>query len=679
MSGLFFASFFTGGSDWLLLAGMLPVFFIIAKLIKFSFKDAALTAVFFTAAFCAGSLYNHFVYGKITSYSGTEGSFTGEVTEAGFYKNEKASYTLKGRINGVQQAKVIYFGDAYNVEIGDVMTLENCKFVIPESDYLFDSESYYRSKNIFLAAENAESASVQSMDSHRLKRFINGYREKIISDFMIKMGETRGSFLSGIVFGETSDMDNSTKTLMYRCGVGHIMAVSGLHVSIAAAMLMFLFGRLRFNRYASFALMNLFILLMIIMVESPVSVIRAAIMLDFMYSARLFRRQNDTFNALSAAVLLICLSNPFAVYDRGFLLSIAGTFGIGVFAPYMTSEMKYSSFLQKLVKNAASMFCVMLSVMPLNILFFDETSLISAFTNVLIIPLCIAAMALGMIYVISAGTVSLLSVSGLLIDIVLSVTDRLGRLEFTHFSCGSRRLFLIAALCTVFVVLTYSFLKKRRYTALAIAGALAVFTFTSSLYSRLEQNKFKIAILGRGANAAAVISYKGRTDVIDLSGHYKSAEYVRKYLISNGISEIGSIFFTNDVQSQYSAYEKALELIEIENHLAAGNNAVAGSVLFGDRDFTIKSDDYTVNYSGDALKIKYGEAEVMLIPARAEVQDEAELFVRYGSITKNTEIFHDGRNIYLDRIEDSDYRYSDMNNLEIIISAENGELTVRRL
>lgn len=683
MSGLFFASFFTEGSDLLLLAGLFPMFFILTKLIKLPFKDSLLVTILFTIAVFEGFSYNHFVYEKIKAYSSSTGNFCGKVIEVNYYNEDKASYILDGQINGNQKARISVYTDSFDVSYGDIIALENCKFEVPKSDYLFDSESYYKARRIYLTAENPEKISVEQRDSYKLKRALESYREKIISEFRIKMGDNTGSLLGGIVFGETGNIGENSKTLLYRCGIGHVMAVSGLHVSIAAALLMFVFDKLRVNKYASFAIMNVFIILMIIMVKSPFSAIRAAIMIDFIYSARLFRRQNDTFNSLSIAVLLICLFNPYAIIDRGFLLSIAGTFGIGVFAPYMTKNMKSSSLAQKFIKNITAMLCVTLIVMPLSMLYFDEVSIISPLANVVIIPLCIAAMIIGMLYVISGGIISLLSVSELLLDIVLFITEKLGKLNFTHFSCGSRNLFLISMLCAAFVVLVQAVLKSRKFTALSIVGALAIFIFSSSLYSRNEYNKFKIAVLGRNSNAVVAIMYRGQTDIIDLSGHFKSAEYVRKYLISNGVSEIQTLSLTTKAQSQYSAYSEALNLIDIDKLMISGDTGLFESESndifeYGDNSFTVKNNLYSIQYSNNSVSVTYMDTTINIRPAKSELYTDSDFTIHYGKVPKNAEANCDGSNIYLDSLEDTVYNYSDMNNFEIII-LDDGGCSIRRL
>lgn len=683
MSGLFFASFFTGGSDWLLLAGLFPVFFILVKLISLTKRDIILIISCFTVAVCAETLHEKLVYDKIVSYSGETGSFHGEITGVEYYDNEKALYTIKGKINGVQPAEITFFGAELDALYGDIMTLEGCEFAVPESTYIFDSEGYYKSKNIYLTISSVESMEITHREVHAFRRAIIEYRERIVDDFLIRLGEENGSLLAGMVFGEKGNIGETDKALVYRCGIGHILAVSGLHVSIIVALLMLILEKLRIGRYLSFAIVNIFMAIMIIIVNSPVSAIRAVIMLDIMYSARLFRRQNDSFNSLAVAVLLICLTNPYVISDRGFLLSVAGTYGIAVLGPYMASGITSEKSHMKLMKNLVVMTCTSLVVMPLSILYFDETSLISPVSNIFMVPLCVAAMIIGIIYTLTGGLVSVLSAARVLIDIVFAVTDKLGRMEITHFSCGSDRLFVIACLCAVFAIFIHLLLKSRSYTTLALAGAVTVFIFCSAIYSSIEHRKFKVTVLGKGANTVVAVSYKGRTDVFDLSGHYASPDYLAKYLSSNGVSEIDSLILTEDVQSQYTAYSEALELVQINEIYSSGDTEIFGAhehiKYHGERPLVVFSDMYEVRCAERGLEISFNDRTVTVAPVKSQSVEGTDASVYYGNIPAGFEPDLSELAIWLDDLPEIRYTYESMNNFEVIIPSGNGEITVRRL
>lgn len=680
MSGLFFASFIKGGSELLLTAVLLPVFFTAAYFIKLKKADIIMLTAFFLAAVCAGASYTRFVYDRITAYSGETGSFTGTLTDVEFYKGEIACYTLKGSINGVQKAKIVYSGESMNVGCGDEISLEGCRFEIPESDYLFDSAAYYKAENIFLEAKEPEAVVFKRDESFNLRRSLLDYREKIINKFIMKLDVREANLLAAIVFGEKGGLDDTDRTLMYRCGIGHIMAVSGLHVSVMAAIIMLILKKLGINKYVAFLIMNVMIIFMIIMVKSPVSALRAFVMLDFLYSAQLFRRQNDTLNSLSAAALMICISNPYAVFSCGFLLSLSGTFGTGVFAPYMTEKMRTENFFQKLAKAFVSMLCVMLAIMPLNIYWFDEASVISPVTNIIAAPFCVAAMIIGMIYVLTGGLVSCLALSGFLLKIVLFITDNLGKLSFSAVSFSSKNSFITALLLSLLIITGYALFRSRKITAFLAAGAVLVMYLSTGVVRVLQADTVKIAVLGRNANAAVVILHNGQACVYDLSGHYRSPQYVRKYLTAEGCDSVKFITLTKKAPSQQSAYQGALELFDMGTFCITDTSA--DSLLFGKNVMT--SENSAFESSDEACRAKY-ESGVLWIECRdntfcalpygMESDDAADIEVHYSGWNKI-----EGVRLILRRGEDSPALINEeLNNFEISIPSEVGEYRIRRL
>lgn len=252
-------------------------------------------------------MYTHFYYDRIIVYDGQNGSFEGEVADVKYYSGDNALYTLKGKINGVQPAKINYYGNVLNADYGDIVRLEDCKFSVPESTYLFDSESYYKADGIFLDAGYCSSVSTEKMKRKIFRKALMSYREKMISKFKISLGDSSGDFLAGMVFGEKQGMSDNLKTSLYRCGIGHILAVSGLHISIIAMAVMGFLKRLRVNKYVSFGLVNAVMLLFISMANYPVSAVKSADYDEF----SLLRK---AFQTTERYVQFSCRSHSFNLY-----------------------------------------------------------------------------------------------------------------------------------------------------------------------------------------------------------------------------------------------------------------------------------------------------------------------------------------------------------------------------
>lgn len=674
MAGLFFASFFSDISALALTAAIAAAALVLGGRRGFRAVDYVVICASFVCAAAVFGIYTSLRYAPAVSYRGSSGSFRGEVVEAIRLDSDSSSYILNGSINGDTPVKVSFYGDSVEAECGDIINIESCRFDQPRSDYLFDGQSFYRSEGVFLTLGSTKGVTVEHTGAKRLKNAVIRYREGVISEFRTRLGENSGDLLAGMVFGEKRGMDENVRISVYRCGIGHVLAVSGLHVSVAVVILMGLLKRLRVNKYVCFAVMELLLLFLIVMANYPVSAVRAAIMMNFMWAAGLFLRQSDTFNSLAGAVLIICIFNPYAIYDEGFLLSVVGTFGIGVFGPYMVKEMPGDSFVRRLVKNSAVMLCTTLAILPLSLRFFDETSLISPVTNVVMIPLCSAVMVMGLLYALTGGLIDLLEAAGAAADLILRVSDKLSRISFTHFSCSDNALVSGLFICTVSVILVFVLFRSRKYMALTIAASL-VFMFAGAAVYRLGRyDKLIVTVLGRGNNAAVVVTCKGSADIIDLSGHYRSAAYVRKYLMQSGISEVDTVVLTRNVQSRYSGYLKCLEFIHTDNWLAQSNTDIAGGdsrlSCFDESGCTADHGGHTVEYRSGVLTVRSGTSAISFAKAGSPEANGDGLTVFYGNVSRGTERLTENC-LYLD--DDGD-----INNFEIVMTGD-GSYVLRRL
>ncbi len=669
MAGLFFASFFSDIPCLVILSLILAAALLAGRKYGFKAGDYIMLAVFFVSAVSVFSIYTAVRYKPAIEMDGREGSFRGEVTEVYRYSGNNSSYIIDGRINGDIPAKVSFYGGELEADRGDMIAIGSCQFVKPSKDFLFDSESYYRSEGVFLTAANAKDVTAEPFRSRRLVRLISSYREQIIFDFGVALGGDSGDLLAGMVFGEKRGMDDNVKTAVYRCGIGHILAVSGLHVSVAVLVLMFILKRCRVNKYISFAVMEVLLLFLTAMANYPVSAIRAAVMMNFLYGARIFRRQNDTFNSLAGAALLICLVSPYSIYDEGFLMSLTGTFGIGVAAPCMTKEMPRETFPQKAAVSFVTMLCTTVCVFPLSLLYFDETSLISPLTNVLLVPLCSFSMIIGLLYALTGGVVDILFISKLINDVILRISDGAARIRITHFSAGSTALMYGLIMCSVMVVFAFAVFRSRHFTVAAVSAA-AVFMFVTAGLIRMERNdRLIVAVLGRGNNAAVVINDRGDVTVADLSGHYRSAEYVRKYLTRSGIEKVDTILLSNRAESAYASYLGAFEFTETGSWLAEGEivsqEPYSQLRYMGEDGFSIESRSCTISLAEGTLSISGSDGEVVIEKSGNDMPASSGLTVVYGKADGETA---PNNVIYTDK----------GNNFEIWLS-EKGSFDIRRL
>lgn len=669
IAGLFFASFFTDPVLLSITAIVIAAALLIGKRYNFRIADLCIMAVFFGSAVLVFSIYTAMRFTPAVKADGQSGSFSGKVIRVHHYSGDNSSYILKGRINGDLKAKLSFYVNSFDAEIGDTIDIGNCTFEKPSKDYLFNSESYFRSDGVFLEISNAKNIKRISSSKRSIKAFINDYREKIISDFHVALGKNSGDLLAGMVFGEKRGMDQNVKTAVYRCGIGHILAVSGLHISVAIFILMSILKLLHVNKFISFGLMECLTLFMVTIANYPVSAVRAAIMMNFLYAAGLFKRQNDTLNALAGAVLLICIFQPYVIYDSGFILSVAGTFGIGVFAPYMTQNIHTETLRGSLLNKTAAMFCTMLCIFPFSLLYFDETSLISPITNILIVPLCSVSMTIGLIYALSGGIIDLLFIPKVTNDIILRLSDKIAKIRFSYFSGGSKAIISGLVLCMIITFFVAAIFKNRKYICATSALSIAFLFLASAAVKQGQSNQTLIAVLGKGNNAVVVVSRNNSADIIDMSGHYRSASYVRKYLTVNGITNINSAILTRKVQSVYANYNKELEYTDVNNWIIAGDTEIplkSSNVTYFNNDITVQENGYAIYCTENSITINSDSKEVGFICDSKDYKPTSELNILYGKASKGE--------VKKENLLD----LNDNNNFEITLS-DSDSFKIRRL
>ncbi len=665
LSGLFFASFFTDITGIIMIIAGSVIVAVIAKVRNFSRFDLYIIIFSFLTAFTVNMKYTLDCYCKVTDFVGTTGDFYGEVTDYEVYEGDRASYVVKGRINGLQKADILFYCNELGAEYGDIITVKGCEFTGTDGDYLFDSKNYYKARHIFVRVNYAENVDVEHTDSAKVKKLLKSFRDNMIRRIRIATDDETGGFLTGMIFGEKQYIDDNTRTALYRSGIGHVLAVSGLHVSIIASIVMFIMRKLKVNKFISFGVINLLFLAFISLAEYPVSAIRAMIMLDIMYFARLVKRQSDALNSIAVAVMIISLADPYAVYNSGFILSITGTFGIAVFGQYMAEETE-----GKFVKAIIISTCTTLCIMPVSLYYFEETSLISPLSNMILVPLCTFAMIFGLIYVITGGFMTfLLYTADIFIKPVIFVSNAVSAVDFLKLPRMNDFLPSVAIISWLIVVSIYLYKENRKFVCIATVVSVCVCSVVFAVSGRIMDKRIVIAVMGKGNNAVVTVSHNGETNVIDLSGHYRSAEYVRKYLSVNGINRVGMLILTENTASQDITYETELKPFRVKGRFAVEDVDIYNGrlKLLNKSGFTADTGEYCISYGEDVFSIACNDFEINFSPAKSNINTGG-IAVYYGNITKNTEIYNNG--IYLD----------DVNNFEIILLPDGkGKYIVRRL
>ena len=298
------------------------------------------------------------------------------------------------------------------VEIkGEVSFFENAR-----NPGNFDQKRYYQIQDIHGIVWATE---VRLLDSSRweLKNALVEFRSKWKENLVDAMGEEDGTTMGAMMLGEKSDMDQELKALYQANGIGHILAISGLHLSFIGIGMYRILRRLTGSYPIGGIAGILFLVLYIVMIGLTVSAIRALVMFLFRVGADIAGRHYDAPTALAVAAVVTLVWRPLYLFDGGFWLSFGAVFAILTVLPVMqqTSAVKkyigksagrrdakkYSilvSFAQEsVVQGLRASISIHLVILPILLYYFFEFPLYSFFLNLFVIPLMSVLLFTGML------------------------------------------------------------------------------------------------------------------------------------------------------------------------------------------------------------------------------------------------------------------------------------------
>ncbi len=164
--------------------------------------------------------------------------------------------------------------------------------------------------------------------------WVYSLRSRLSQTMATILPEPQASLAQGIILGIRGNIPSSVKTDFSRTGTAHILAISGLHLSIVAGVLLslgiWLFGRRRYF-YIWLALSVIWLYALLTGMHPPV--VRGAIMASLFLTAELLGRQRSAFTSLALAAAIMVGISPQILWTASFQLSFLAMAGLIFLAP----------------------------------------------------------------------------------------------------------------------------------------------------------------------------------------------------------------------------------------------------------------------------------------------------------------------------------------------------------
>ncbi len=470
----------------------------------------------------------------------------------------------------------------------------------------FDSYGNF-GNGIFLTARPV-SVSVQNAYVSTPEKLIYEIRSGIRDFIENNEPKREASVLEALLIGDKSRLSEEIKTDFSLSGASHLLAVSGLHLTVLSGALFFFLKMLKTPKIPRVAVSVLSVLFYMALTGFSKSVTRAGIMMIILLAGELINEKSDALNSLGIAVLVICL-NPFAVTDAGALLTVCAVLGLVTIEPMLAEKIKPKNDILRFFSNIfTASVSVFITTLPVLFLFFGYVSIIGTALNLIMIPVAQITLVSTLLAVVFQWLSPICAVFLFLArsgaGAMLSITKECARLPYAVTSIGTAEIGLaIAAVLLLFG--TAIIIGRKRLIKICAPISAAVFIAVFCVSAFINSNSVFIReISGYYTTAAAV--YDSNSLLVIGVEDYSQYSAVKSLAKSKGL-DIAMIIDTNN--SDYS--KRLTQEFDVLNYITQNPDELAGIKC----ENIVAADEFDIDL-WQSVNVKYhcekGSAEILL-------------------------------------------------------------------
>ncbi len=561
----------------LLCAITFVILYLYNRLKPFFYLSIAFVALF--VGLIQAALYNSSKEELFSAHLDNEEVIEGTVTSRIFSSDFLSSFEVDLDKIGNEKVNmtVVYECDfASDLQPGFVFRAR-CSFEQFETTASFDEKHYYNSRNIYLkAVDLGDRVEILREDATSVKIFFDKLRLKLTSIYKSCLEDENAELLSALSLGNKNALGNETKRDFLRCGIYHLLAVSGMHFTILVYAISTVLRKLKVNKKAQVAVVFIFVVFYTLLCGASKSVIRSAIMLIILYLSQMLREDYDSLTALAFTVALICFVSPSSIYDIGLMLTFATCFGIIVFAPII-SKVTYRLKKRKLVGGILSYIidCFLISFvavfmsLPINWAAFGSVSFIGPLVTLIEMPIITVLLYLSPILLLTFWIAYVGDIIAFLTekccDLALLISEYFSKLKNVVVSLKYDFVIVILTI-TFLVIFILLFINLKRKIIFPIVAFLSLLSLIVGYSYTFTRDEIKMTYRVIKNNEYFYADYNGKNAIIDISdGSSSRLSEAVCYSYEDGFCEIDVYILTHLHQKNISSFGKLISKNIVRN------------------------------------------------------------------------------------------------------------------
>nr|MCR4604937.1 ComEC family competence protein [Eubacterium sp.] len=280
--------------------------------------------------------------------------------------------------------------DCVEPRIGNILKINGSSevFCEPGNPGQFNELSYYTSLG-FQAKIFASKISVVDDNKDVVADLMNEIRTGLVFILYKYLPEDVAGTVAAITVGEKSGLEERTKELYRQSGIAHILAISGLHISLVGYGLFMFLRRFLFHKKVAAFLSGGLVFFYGLMTGFSLSARRAVVMMIVLLISNIIEKKYDSLNSLALAALIELCLHPLSLYQSAFWFSYGTVFGIIVFVKAFErlEPEEDRPILRALFRMSAGSVGVFVVTLPIVVQSYHEVPVYGVFANVLLLPM----------------------------------------------------------------------------------------------------------------------------------------------------------------------------------------------------------------------------------------------------------------------------------------------------
>ena len=311
------------------------------------------------------------LYQRKSVYSVADKEFIGTV-----YKIKATADKITIHVKAKEKLVVNYYQELpEEIKLGDKLQISG-NLLIPSKNTIpnqfnYKEYLYYNGINYIVVADSISKIENNTKIIYYLKEKVN---QRILSI------SYANEYIKTFILGDTTSLDDSVINSFRQNGISHLFSISGMHISLFAAIILSFLKRISYNNFYNYSVVIAFLSFYAILIGSSPSVIRSLIMYILFSLNKLFNLKIKKIDLMCLVLIIILLINPYYLYNISFQYSYIISFSLVLYS-YKISKVK-----NKIMKSLYSSLISFLVSFPICIYNFYQANVFSIILNIFLIP-----------------------------------------------------------------------------------------------------------------------------------------------------------------------------------------------------------------------------------------------------------------------------------------------------